>query len=611
MAAPAVASKQKTLTPKAIIHQKFGDKACYEIEEVQDSIQNGCPGLAIPQKAPNLYRCRLQLPEISVVSEMFKRKKEAEQSAAEMAMEKLGIKMRECDPTPEEAWDDLVSRLSYLFSSEFFSTLQPLSGHFRAALQRAGKAVESVTLNISLNGYYLDAIAKELGKNEASEVLISRSVGKSSSETRLFSTAAKSKYKESSFLHHENQTTQSEGLFNVRASYLTGQEVHGNAILASIGYTWKSTDIYYEDLSLRSYHRMLANKTPTGIYKLSRDALLVADLPLAFTTKSNWRGSFPRDILCTFCRQHRLGEPLFSFINSSLESLPDLSGSRKKLKVSGSGQDKNGSNIASSSPVICEIKVFSKSQDLLLLCRPNKSYKKQMDAVQSTALKVLSWLNLFLRNKELEKLTELARELEIQFHFEQLLTAFTFCPSVHMSWHQAINLGDSSQKYRNSQPRVWAEDKQVFTNLGGQDLGVFASAGSLACICYTVSLVEKSGVMKEILECNEEFEFEIGTGAVISCLEAVVTQIAVGQTACFNPDLPSEEFLVASAGESSTIFSLLPSRSCKLECTLTLLRVTAPLEDRMEQALFSPPLSKQRVEYAVQHIKESSAGFIG
>lgn len=27
----------------------------------------------------------------------------------------------------------------------------------------------------------------------------------------------------------------------------------------------------------------------------------------------------------------------------------------------------------------------------------------------------------------------------------------------------------------------------------------------------------------------------------------------------------------------------------------------------MEQALFSPPLSKQRVDYAVQHIKESCA----
>jgi hypothetical protein len=27
----------------------------------------------------------------------------------------------------------------------------------------------------------------------------------------------------------------------------------------------------------------------------------------------------------------------------------------------------------------------------------------------------------------------------------------------------------------------------------------------------------------------------------------------------------------------------------------------------MEQAVFSPPLSKQRVEYAVQHIRESHA----
>lgn len=49
------------------------------------------------------------------------------------------------------------------------------------------------------------------------------------------------------------------------------------------------------------------------------------------------------------------------------------------------------------------------------------------------------------------------------------------------------------------------------------------------------------------------------------------------------------------------------AESCCLEYSLTLLRVTEPLEDRMEQALFSPPLSKQRVEYAVKHIKESCA----
>ena len=39
--------KKPTLTPKAVIYQKFGDKARYKIEEVQEeSPQNGCPGLA-------------------------------------------------------------------------------------------------------------------------------------------------------------------------------------------------------------------------------------------------------------------------------------------------------------------------------------------------------------------------------------------------------------------------------------------------------------------------------------------------------------------------------------------------------------------------------------
>lgn len=44
-----------------------------------------------------------------------------------------------------------------------------------------------------------------------------------------------------------------------------------------------------------------------------------------------------------------------------------------------------------------------------------------------------------------------------------------------------------------------------------------------------------------------------------------------------------------------------------MEYSITLLRVTEPLEERMEQALFSPPLSKQRVDFALQQIKESCA----
>ncbi|KAJ0928132.1 hypothetical protein HanRHA438_Chr04g0190651 [Helianthus annuus] len=106
-------SKKEIVNPKAIIHQRFGDKARYNIEEVQDNSSNGCPGLAIPQKGPCLYRCNLELPEFSIVSDVFKRKKDAMQFAAEKALEKI------------------------------YSICHPLSGHIRAALHIAG----------SLNGF--------------------------------------------------------------------------------------------------------------------------------------------------------------------------------------------------------------------------------------------------------------------------------------------------------------------------------------------------------------------------------------------------------------------------------------------------------------------------
>lgn len=84
-----VSSKKENVNPKAVIHQRFGDKARYNIEEVQDNSSNGLPGLAIPQKGPCLYRCNLELPEFSVVSDVCKKKKDAMQSAAEKALEKV------------------------------------------------------------------------------------------------------------------------------------------------------------------------------------------------------------------------------------------------------------------------------------------------------------------------------------------------------------------------------------------------------------------------------------------------------------------------------------------------------------------------------------------
>ncbi|KAI3786687.1 hypothetical protein L1987_40571 [Smallanthus sonchifolius] len=80
-------SKKEIVNPKVIIHQRFDDKAHYCVEEVQESPSNGCPGLAIPQKGPCLYRCSLELPEFTVMSDVCKRKKDLMQSAAEKALE--------------------------------------------------------------------------------------------------------------------------------------------------------------------------------------------------------------------------------------------------------------------------------------------------------------------------------------------------------------------------------------------------------------------------------------------------------------------------------------------------------------------------------------------
>lgn len=81
-----------------------------------------------------------------------------------------------------------------------------------------------------------------------------RPIGKASSETRLYFTASELYLSD---LLHAKQAICSEPSFNVRASYLSSEHIYGNAILASVGYTWKSKDLLHEDLSLQSYYRSL------------------------------------------------------------------------------------------------------------------------------------------------------------------------------------------------------------------------------------------------------------------------------------------------------------------------------------------------------------------
>ncbi|RAL41981.1 hypothetical protein DM860_016356 [Cuscuta australis] len=702
-----IVSKKPPPTPKSIINQRFGAKATYKVEEVQDCSQNGSAGLGILQKVPSLYCCTLELPEFSVLSDICKRKKDAEQSAAEKAIEKLGIHPKEDNITPEKAWDQLVSWLSVLFSNEFLSSEHPVSCHLRAALHRKGdfhgflpvsaiaaydakvcslckciqpeaasslllaieqiiraaeklsgslilsedhlslkrlnayspeivqplskseasmvesipvqvirvpssvkKDVEPLTLNVSFNGYYLDVIAYELGLRDASKLLISRPIGRASSETRLYYSVSNAITLCQSSECHSNQTGVCENEFNVRASYLSGQEICGDVILASLGYTWRSIDLCHEAVSLRTYYRLLAKKIPRGIYKLSREALVAAELPTMFTTRSNWKGSFPKEILSVFCRQHRLSEPVF--LCNSLESQPVLQGSTGLGGAKRNGSDLDGASTGQILSYKCVLKILSKHQDLIIQCSPKESFKKEADAIETSALKVLSWLTLFFDTLDMsaEAVTSASKDLDILIYPEQFLKEFRICLSTH---HQFQSIGATSHsflacEYMHQQNNKLG-DNVCFSKIDDQDSGVTPSTGCIVCLSYNIALVVvvEGKSIKELIESSEEFDFEVGCGAVFPLLETVVLQMSIGQSASIKMELPPEEYILGAAVNSATIVTLLSTGSCFLECHITLLRVTVPLEDRMEQALFKPPLSKQRVEYALQHIRHSCA----
>ncbi|XP_044496175.1 small RNA 2'-O-methyltransferase isoform X3 [Mangifera indica] len=620
----------------------------------------------------------------------------------------LGIETSTDHPSAGEAFSKLTGCVKFLFSNEFLSSLHPLSGHFRAALQRDGdlyssvpasimavydsklsnlckiinpeaelnnilvisyimraaarlesvvtfegqlsirrknpyppniieslviqqsdsansicfqgiyipcsleKAVQSVTLDVSSTGYYLDVIAQKLGLTDGNKVLVSRTIGKTSSEMRLYFAAPKSFiFDLASDLPNVKGVANFEGLLNPRASYFIGQEIYGDAVLASIGYTWKSKDLFHEDITLKSYYRVLISLMPTGVYKLSRDAILMAELPVAFTSKTTWRGSFPREILSMFCRQHWLSEPVFIPLAASSESTRI----HQKFVVPESAEQETecteaSGNLTSGQEMIrCEVKLFSKCQDLILECSPKELHKKESDSLQNASLKVLSWLNAYLKNPDmsLEMLNYSAGALDIRFYPQNFFKKFALCRSCHNVDHSESQRGRFLKSNSISGLDAVPEHGVCCLSIGGPDSGVCPSNGSLLFISYSVSLVIEAQNMKELLESKEEFEFEIGTGAVVSYIEAVITQMSVGQSACFNTQLPPQELILAVADDTARTRSLLSSEACCLEYSITLLSMTEPPEDRMEQALFSPPLSKQRVEYAVQHIKESCA----
>ncbi|KAG2318496.1 hypothetical protein Bca52824_011709 [Brassica carinata] len=779
--------EKQTLTPKEIIHHKFGAKASYRTEEVHvSSSQDTCPGLTIPQKSHACIDATSSYQTFLLYQMSSRRRMMLSNPLLNWLWRRyLGIQPHDDDNiTVEQAWNDIVERIKYIFSDEFLSADHPLGSHLGARLQRDGErsgslpvsvistfdakiiglckvinpsvdsdpilamsyvmkaaaklpdyivisphvaslrrknpyppkirkavathvesisfkavyircttggeeVVEPVTLDISPDQYYLDVIAKKLGLKDGGLVMISRwTIGEASSghECIVYSAIPKLKASDNSWKAHGKrpvaESSHLEKTQNGKASLVCGLDTHGDAIVASVGYTGRSHDLKHDDVTLKSFYRICTGVSPNGIYKLSREALIAAQLPFSFTAKSTWRGPLPREILSMFCRQQQLAEPVFTISTAPVRPLSEILRTFKKLQDSESDETNNqymsrgnedsgwddNSNMSwededsgsddtydqyiswkdensgfentnkqyrkekdsgwddsnnqymswgeedsrsedtnkqcrssgkEEVPVSwtetetgyrCEVKILSKSHDLVLECTPGSFYEKENYAIQNASLKALSWFSCFFDDLDADPEQPRYTNEDLNWLFQRSI----------------MIKGTRRHEHPLSKPRTMdmlRKPKRVQT----------IANGSLVTICYSVSVevdadFSRNGkCLKGLIESNKEIEFEVGNGSMNPHLESVVTQMSVGQYACFVTNLPAEGLVLAAATDTVRTHSLLSELSKGLEYSVQLLGVKGPTEKRMEADLFKPPLSKQRVEFAVKRMKESSA----
>lgn len=475
--------------------------------------------------------------------------------------------------------------------------------------------LKTVRINLRDNEHYMSYVAAELSAIDSSHVLVSRTIGKASSEIRLYFAAANI-HAVSDISKHALDSLGDGDInwqVNKRASYICGQTIYGDALLANIGYTRRDSELHTEDVNLCSYYRILLCKLPDGNCKMSRDSILAAELPSAYS-RFSWKGLSPRDLLCSFCRLQRLPEPHFAVSRVSCDTLMSAVSSEERGAPAGSAENQytNDVRINKEKPDLfkCEVNIRSRKQEILLEYSAADTWSKESDAIQNSSLKVLIWFNNYFKKltSKTGKLYLSESTAGVKVHSNIFLQEFAMCLSVY-----GKNGGSDSAMCSAVGPfsmdtqKKHLESTAKLTHIEGPDSGVFPSHGSLTCISYTASLVTKDKAKTYLLESHNEFEFEIGMGAVSNQLESCVTQLSVNQTARFVAELPPRDLIMAASCEFSHDLSNVSSESCFLEFSVKVLQVTEPLEDRMEKALFSPPLSKQRVEFAVRHINELHA----
>lgn len=284
----------------------------------------------------------------------------------------------------------------------------------------------------------------------------------------------------------------------------------------------------------------------------------MAELPSVYS-RSSWKGLSPRDLLCSFCRLHRLAEPYFAVnrVSASCKVLgsPVSSEEMDVLKNAENQCASDGKNDKENPDMFkCDVKIYSKKQELLLEYSTADTWSKESDAIHNSSLKVLIWFCSYFKqpNKHVLKLSHSKSTDGFTICPDNFLHEFAMFLSIYgnrggddssaCSTVGSLSMDTSKQKLENN---------AVLAHIDGPDSGVFPSHGSLTCISYTASLVVKDKTNRYTLESNNEFEFEIGTGAVKNQIESCVSQLSVNQSACFIAELPPKDLILAAANEFS------------------------------------------------------------
>ncbi|KAL2635375.1 hypothetical protein R1flu_006854 [Riccia fluitans] len=553
--------------------------------------------------------------------------------------------LRREEPFPPEIEEELLK--TWRFDEELPDSpdlevteteLRSIAVHIPCSVNARAFAADLV---VKPGEYYMDVIARELGVKCGGKVLMSRPVQKTHPSMRLYWSAPShlpqlqvsdsdlvnltgedgggSELIEEDLRRYSLKQQQEEDIWglhcpkNVRASLLVGYTVCGDVVLAAVGGDWSSFGkLYATDTTPSTFYRMMLQRFPQGSYKVSRNSILAAKLPTAFSSKVQWKGTAPRGLLIEFCQHHRLPEPVFTLTAAGSFSTehPSSAGAGveepKEVKSTGAddvpyeacegrNDDENSVAAMHGGPFTCKVRV-EWLKGMAVEVESDGPFRNRHDAQQSAALKALHQIDSWF-------------ESSLAGVYEPL-----FLDKPEGEVDGDLLMGDYDDVVGLERRDCWeADDMEFFEGEeleDGTQTDRVPPTGATATIRYAVrwhgDADSRNKPLNVLLEKHEKFEFELGNGAVIGALDALVSKMTVGELACVTIASPPSALLNALShdlgDQGDEVFS-----GGSTKYTVQLLKYVEAPEERMEAAHFKPSLSKQRVDYALRIIEELQA----